>query len=128
MPQAVPLQPAPESDQLTPLFCESFCTVAVKFCVPPVATLMVVGETATDTAAPVVSVIVAAAFFVVSRLDVAVNVTVAGLGSEAGAVYVTDVVVTLLKVPQVAPLQPLPESAQVTPWFPGSLLTLAVKL
>ena len=33
-PQAAPVQPAPESDQATPLFCESFCKVAVKLCVP----------------------------------------------------------------------------------------------
>ena len=33
-PQAAPVQPAPDRAQVTPLFCESFCTVAVKFCVP----------------------------------------------------------------------------------------------
>jgi hypothetical protein len=115
VPQEVPLQPAPERDQLTPLFCESFWTVAVKFCVPPLTTLAVVGETATEIVAAVVKLIVATAFFVVSRLDVAVSVTLAGLGSEAGAVYVTEVVVTLLSVPQVAPLHAVPESAQVTP-------------
>jgi len=86
VPQAFPLQPAPESDQLTPLFCESFCTVAVKCCVPAVATLIVVGETATEMAAAAVNVIVAAALLLVSRLAVAVSVTLAGLGSAAGAV------------------------------------------
>jgi len=40
---------------------------------------------------------------------------------------VTDVVVTLPSVPQVTPLQPVPESDHVTPRLPGSLLTLAVK-
>src|ERR1700719_3512027 len=30
-PQAVPLQPAPESDHVTPLLCASWATVAVKF-------------------------------------------------------------------------------------------------
>jgi hypothetical protein len=40
---------------------------------------------------------------------------------------VTEVVVTLPSVPQVAPLQPLPESDHVIPRLPGSLLTLAVK-
>lgn|SRR5690348_7051896 len=29
VPQAEPEQPEPESDQVTPLFCESFCRVAV---------------------------------------------------------------------------------------------------
>ena len=33
-PHVAPLQPVPESVQVTPLFCESFCTVAVNFCVP----------------------------------------------------------------------------------------------
>ena len=39
----------------------------------------------------------------------------------------TDVIVTLKRVPQVAPLQPEPERAQVTPWDWKSLLTVAVK-
>ena len=39
----------------------------------------------------------------------------------------TDVIVTLERVPQVAPLQPEPESNQVTPWDWKSLLTVAVK-
>ena len=86
VPQPVPLQPAPDNDQLTPLFCESFCTVAVKFFVPVVTTLVVVGETFTAMAAPAVKVIVAAALLPVSRFDVAVSVTLAGLGSDAGAV------------------------------------------
>jgi hypothetical protein len=30
VPQAAPLHPAPLSDQVTPRFCESFCTVAVR--------------------------------------------------------------------------------------------------
>jgi hypothetical protein len=33
-PQAAPEQPAPESVQLTPLFCVSFWRVTEKFCVP----------------------------------------------------------------------------------------------
>jgi hypothetical protein len=32
-PHAAALQPAPESDQVTPLFAESFCTVAMKLAV-----------------------------------------------------------------------------------------------
>ena len=90
-------------------------TLAVKFCVPPVTTLAVVGETATEIVAAVVKLMVAAADLLVSRFDVAVRVTLAGLGSDAGAVYVTEVAVTLLSVPQLAPLHPAPESAQVTP-------------
>jgi hypothetical protein len=86
VPQTVPLQPLPASDQVTPLFCESFCTVTLKFRVVLVSTLAVVGETVTTIADAPVKVIVAAFDFVPSRLDVAVSVTVAGLGRVAGAV------------------------------------------
>jgi hypothetical protein len=62
-----------------------------------------------------VTVIVAVALFVVSLTEVAVSATVAGLGTAAGALYVTELVVMLVSEPQVAPLQPVPERAQVTP-------------
>jgi len=55
--------------------------------------------------------------FVPSATDVAVNVTVAGVGTEDGAVYVTDVDVTFVSEPQVVPEQPLAERLQVTPLF-----------
>src|SRR3989442_13774733 len=48
VPQAAPLQPVPESAQLTPLFCESFCTVAVNGCVALAATEAVGGATLTE--------------------------------------------------------------------------------
>jgi len=86
VPQAVPLHPAPESDQFTPLFWESFCNVAVKLCVAPVTTLGAVGDTVTEMPAAAERVIVAAALLLPSRLDAAVSVTLAGLGSETGAV------------------------------------------
>jgi len=41
----------------------------------------------------------------------------AGLGTAAGALYVTELEVMLVSEPQVAPLQPAPERAQVTPRF-----------
>ena len=74
-------------------------------------------------------VITAAAVFVPSATDVAVSVTLAGLGTDAGAVYVIatpDALLVAESVPQVAPLQPAPESAQVTPLFALSLATEAV--
>lgn len=74
-----------------------------------------------------VTVIVAVEVLVVSAIDVAVSVTVAGLGTLLGPVYVTLVVVTLDRVPQVAPEQPAPERAHVTPWPLKSLLIVAVK-
>jgi hypothetical protein len=72
-------------------------------------------------------VIVAVPFLVVSETEVAVTVTLAGLGTFAGALKVTDVMVTFERLPQVGPLQPAPDSAQVTPWDWKSLLTVAVK-
>jgi len=48
MPQAAPLQPVPESAHVTPLFCESFCTVAVNGCVALPATEAVDGATLTE--------------------------------------------------------------------------------
>ena len=87
VPQVTPEQPAPESAQLTPLFCESFVTVAVKACVPiPACTFCVVGATLTMMTGVVVTVIVAAVLLAPSATAVAVNVTVAGEGTPAGAV------------------------------------------
>jgi len=50
VPHVAALQPVPARDQLTPLFAESFATVAVKACVAPVCTLAVVADMATVTA------------------------------------------------------------------------------
>src|SRR5262249_36171763 len=82
-PQVAPLQPVPARVQVTPLFCESLVTVAVKFCVRPTVAFADVGATATETAA--VIVIVAALVLVLSAMEVAVSATVAGLGTLAGA-------------------------------------------
>ena len=84
VPQAVPEQPLPDSVHMTPLFAVSFFTVAVKFCVEPVETLAVEGDTATLIAAPA-TVIVAEDDFVLSATEVAVSVTVEGEGAVAGA-------------------------------------------
>ena len=78
---------------------------------------------------PDVTVIVADADFVPSLTDVAVSVTVAGLGTAAGAVYVIAVPEELV----VADRDPQPfavaqDAAQVTPFATLSLLTVAVKL
>ena len=86
VPQAAPLQPEPDRVQVTPLFCGSFCTVAVKVCDCPVCTDALVGDTLMLIAGGAVIVIAAAALFVVSVTDVAVMVTVAGLGAVGGAV------------------------------------------
>ena len=91
----------------------------MKACVPVATkTLAAVGETLTEIGRGAdVTVIVALPDFVLSATVVAVNVTEAGDGTAAGAVYVTEVVVTLERVPQVAPEHPAPVNAQVTPLF-----------
>jgi hypothetical protein len=131
VPQALPLQPAPVSFQLTPLFCGSFCRVPVKLCVPMLAcTLLVVGETATIMGCAALSVMVAEADLLASDTEVAVSVTVAGVGTLAGAVYVMEMPDALLlaeSVPQVAPVQPAPVSDQLTPLFCASFVTVAEK-
>ena len=87
IPQVALLQPEPESVQVTPLFCASFCSVAVKPCVPiPACTLGVVGLTLTMIARGAVMVMVAEELLVLSVTEVAVSVTVAGEGTVAGAV------------------------------------------
>ena len=85
-----------------------FDTVAVNCLVSPAATVALVGEIATDTGC--VMVTVEDADFVVSAFEVAVTVTVAGLGTAEGAVYRP----LLEIVPQVAPEQPLPLRLQLT--------------
>ena len=47
VPQVWFMQPGPETVQLTPAFCESFCTTAVKFCAPWTFTVAEAGETPT---------------------------------------------------------------------------------
>src|SRR6476660_2513782 len=101
VPHVVPLQPVPVSVHVTPLFCASLLTVAVKFCVLVTLIVAAVGKMLTPTAA--VTVIAAVEIFVASAMDVAFNVTAAGPGTLAGALYVTEVVVALVSVPHAAP-------------------------
>ena len=77
-PHVAPEHPAPESDQVTPLFCASLETVGVNCCVAETATDAEVGATLTATGG--VTVIVVEEFFVLSATDVAVSVTVFGVG------------------------------------------------
>jgi hypothetical protein len=109
-------QLAPNSFQVTPLFCESFCTVAVKFWLAFVGTVADIGDTVTTIAPGLgITVTVAAADFMLSATDVAVRVTIGGEGTLAGAVYVTGVpdgVKVAESAPQLGPLQPTPLSSQ----------------
>ena len=87
VPQAAPLQPEPDRVQVTPLFCGSFCTVAVKACDCPVCTDALAGDTLMLTGGGgTVMVMVAVAVLVESATDVAAIVTIAGLGTPVGAV------------------------------------------
>ena len=88
LPHEAPPHSEPASDQVTPLFEGSPVTVAVMVVVALTATVAVVGAIDTEIPAGVVEpiVIVADADFVPSVTDVAVSVTVAGLGAAAGAV------------------------------------------
>ena len=87
VPHAAPAHPVPERDHVTPLFCESFCTAAVKAAVVETSTDVDVGLTPTEIGSgAAVTVIVADADFVPSATDVAFSVTAAGAGTDAGAV------------------------------------------
>jgi hypothetical protein len=69
---------------------------------------------------------VAEADLVLSVAEVALTVTVKFAETEAGALYVTDVGVELVRVPQAEPVQPVPETLHVTPLLLESLATVAV--
>lgn len=118
-----------EAVQVTPAFDTSFWTVAVREsgCATVIPDRSGVILTVTPPEDWTI-VIADVPFFVASAIDVPVSVTVPGLGAMAGAVYVTEEVVLLLRVPQVEPEQPLPARLQFTPALPTSFRTLAVKV
>ena len=84
VPQVGPLQLEPDKVQVTPLFCESFETVTVKFFVAFTFTVAEGGTTLTLMAG--VTVIAAVAVLLPSAIEVAVSVTAFGEGALAGAV------------------------------------------
>ena len=106
VPQAEPVQPAPATVQLTAGFAV-LPTVAVNVLVALTSSVTVAGESATVIAASTVTA--AAAVLVGSAWLVAVTVTAAGDGTAEGAVYRP-----LEIVPQADPVQPAPESVQLT--------------
>jgi hypothetical protein len=76
-----------------------------------------------------VTVTAADADLPMSATEVAVTVTVRGLGAMAGAEYVTGAPLAELvaeSVPHGVPEQPAPVTDQVTPELLGSLKTVAV--
>jgi len=83
VPQAVPAHPLPVTLHVTAVL-EEFETLAVNCLVLPTNTDAVVGEMETETGKEIVTI--ADADFEVSAFEVAVTVTCAGLGTDAGAV------------------------------------------
>jgi hypothetical protein len=75
----------PFTDHVTAVFAV-FVTVAVNCCVAPTATLGAAGATVTPIAGGAATVTVAVPDFVLSACETAVTVTVAGAGTDAGAV------------------------------------------
>jgi hypothetical protein len=111
------------SVQETPRLFGSKLTVAVNCCVVSSATVEGFGVTETLMAA---KVIVMTPDFVESLADLAEIVTCTSLcGGVAGAVYITEVLVGLLRVPAPVAGEILQEAGS-TPLFAGSLLTMAV--
>ncbi len=85
MPHATPVQPAPERLQVTAWLAAAGLTVAVNCCAPVIWSVAAVGETDTPVGAGM-SIIVAEADLLLSAAEVAVSVSVAGVGTFAGAV------------------------------------------
>jgi hypothetical protein len=85
VPQVPPAQPIPDTLQLTAVFCVPL-TVAVNCCCVPVLTVACVGEIATLTELPDVTVTVAVAETFEFTKSVAVTATTGGVGAVAGAV------------------------------------------
>jgi hypothetical protein len=87
VPQAAPVHAVPANPQLTPFFAESFCTVTVKPVDCDTCTDAAVGFIVMEMGAGVVVIVmVAEADFELSVIEVALRVTVAGLGAVGGAV------------------------------------------
>jgi hypothetical protein len=106
VPQADPVQPAPDRLQVTAVLVVPE-TVAVNCWCAPVTTLAVAGDTETLTG---MIVTVAVADLLESACEVAVTLTVDGLGTVVGAVYRPE----LESVPQADPLHPAPDRLHVT--------------
>src|SRR5271156_1451059 len=107
LPQALPLQPDPVRLQVTPVLLVPV-TVAVNCRWSSVTTCTFVGEILTATGGTTVTA--ALADLLLSPAEVAVTVSVAGLGTALGAVYRPAEVI----VPQAEPEHPDPLTLQMT--------------
>ena len=122
-------QGATEHDtvHVTPLFAESLVTVAVNFAVALVCTVAVLGVTETAIAAGIRMVAEADAELLAT--EVAVMVTVKLLaGGAAGAVKAVATPLAVAVGETVPHGVGEHDTVHVTPWFAGSLVTVAVNL
>ena len=86
VPQLEPEQPPPDKDQVTPLFCASFCRTAENTDDKDVCTEAEGGFTVTEMGCEAeVMVMEEVAVLVLSALEVAVRVTRGGEGTADGA-------------------------------------------
>ena len=114
---------------VTPAFALSLATVAVRLAVA-LATTELGGALSVTEIGPLgaAMLIVAEADFVESVTEVAVTVTVAGLGAEPGAVNLVAAPLAV-EAAEKLPHCPLPQvTDHFTPPFALSLLTIAVRL
>ncbi len=110
LPQAEPAHPAPASVQLTAVFAVPR-TCATNCWDEPTVTPTLAGVTATEIG--ITTVTAAEPDLLRSACEVAVTVTVGGMGTIAGAEYRP----AALMVPQVTPAHPVPVTVQVTVVF-----------
>ena len=117
------------TDQVTPALALSFATVAVKAAAAEAAREAGGLLSVTVMGALGVEIVMAAeADCVESAMEVAVTVTVAGLGAVAGAVYLVATPLAV-EAAERLPHCELPQlTAHLTPAFALSLLTTAVRL
>jgi hypothetical protein len=109
VPQEFPTQPVPLTFQVTPVLLVPV-TLAENCCCPPTASVARVGVTVTETLTTAWTVTVAVPTTAESASEVALTVTVLGLGTVAGAVYRPVPVIW----PQTMPLHPAPVTLQIT--------------
>ena len=112
VPQLYPTQPAPLTFHLTWEFWVPF-TVAVNCCWVLGASVTVAGDSVTEMGGGGTIVTVAAADAAGFASELAMTLMLAGVGAFAGAVYSPLPEI----VPQVTPVQPLPDMLQVTIWL-----------
>jgi hypothetical protein len=109
VPQSLPEHPVPDTLQPTLVFAVPV-TVAVKRCLSPTTNLAVEGETVTPTVNELPIKILDEPDWLKSASDVAIAVTIGGLGAEGGARYNPPEVIW----PQAIPLHPVPARLQIT--------------